>query len=123
MPTQQGDREARHHKKSKAWIQYCRVPKNGGGGGGGVDGPSLDRSYFSCLQPISFLIFAPSSSHVAKLVASTRYLISMLHTHAWQGERLKCFDPSKCSRFEVSNAVEEDAFTATLFACGETVFN
>ena len=30
----------------------------------GVDGPSLDRSYFSRLQPISFLFFNPSSSHV-----------------------------------------------------------
>ena len=30
----------------------------------GVDGPSLDRSYFSRLQPISFLFYNPSSSHV-----------------------------------------------------------
>ena len=30
----------------------------------GVDRPSLDRSYFSRLQPISFLFFNPSSSHV-----------------------------------------------------------
>ena len=30
----------------------------------GVDGPSLDRSYFSRLQPISFLFSNPSSSHV-----------------------------------------------------------
>ena len=30
----------------------------------GVDGPSLDRSYFARLQPISFLFFNPSSSHV-----------------------------------------------------------
>ena len=30
----------------------------------GVDGPSLDRSYFSRLQPISFLFFNPSASHV-----------------------------------------------------------
>ena len=30
----------------------------------GVDGLSLDRSYFSQLQPISFLFFNPSSSHV-----------------------------------------------------------
>ena len=30
----------------------------------GVDVPSLDRSYFSRLQPISFLFFNPSSSHV-----------------------------------------------------------
>ena len=29
----------------------------------GVDGPSLDRSYFSRLQPISFLFCNPSSSH------------------------------------------------------------
>ena len=36
-------------------IQYCRVPKNGG-----VDGSSLDRSYFSRLQPISFLLFNES---------------------------------------------------------------
>ena len=30
----------------------------------GVHGPSLDRSYFSRLQPISFLFFNPPSSHV-----------------------------------------------------------
>ena len=36
-----------------------------GGGGGGGHGPSLDRSYFSRLQPISFLFFDPSSSHIA----------------------------------------------------------
>ena len=35
----------------------------------GVEGPSLDRSYFSRLQPISFLFFNPSSSHVGQLAA------------------------------------------------------
>ena len=30
----------------------------------GVDGPRLDRSFFSRLQPISFLFYNPSSSHV-----------------------------------------------------------
>ena len=48
----------------------------------GVDCPSLVRSYFSRLQPISFLFFDPSSSHIAKLVARTRNSISILHTHA-----------------------------------------
>ena len=85
----------------------------------GVDGPSLDRSYFSRLQPISFLFFHPSSSHIAKLVARARYSISMLHTHATHagpGKRLKCFDPSTWSRFEVSNAAdhEEVVFTANV---------
>ena len=32
--------------------------------GGGVDGPSLDISYFSWLQPISFLLFNPFLRHV-----------------------------------------------------------
>ena len=51
----------------------------------GVNGPSLDRSYFSRLQPISFLFFDPSSSHIAKLVARIQYSAistGMLHTHA-----------------------------------------
>ena len=85
--------------------------------GPGVDGPSLDRSYFSRLQPISFLFFDPSSSHIAKFVARIRYSISMLHphaTHARPGNRLKCFDPSTWSRFEVSNAAEEVVFTANV---------
>ena len=59
----------------------------------GVDGPSLVRSYFSRLQPISLLFFDPSTSHTANLVALARYSISMLHkhaTHAGPGER---FDP------------------------------
>ena len=81
----------------------------------GVDGPSLDC--FSRLQPISFIFFEPFSSHIAKLVARTRYSISMLHehaTHAGLGKRLKCFDPSTWSRFEVSNAAEEVVFTANV---------
>ena len=57
-----------------------------GGGGGGVDGPSLDRSYFSRLQPIPFLFFNPSSSPIAKLVARTRYSMSMFtHTQRMPG--------------------------------------
>ena len=71
--------------------------------GRSMDGPSLDRSYFSRLQPISFLFFDPSLSHVAKLVARTRYSISLLHTHAELGKRQKCFDPSKWSRLEVNS--------------------
>ena len=58
----------------------------------GVDGPSLARSYFSQVQPISFLFSDPSSSHIAELVARIRYSISMLHTyatHAGPGKRLK----------------------------------
>ena len=39
----------------------------------GVDGPSQHRSYFSRLQPISFLFFNPSSSHVGQLAERTRY--------------------------------------------------
>ena len=55
--------------KKDVWysmVSYSTVGcrRTGGGGGGGVDGPSLDRSYFSRLQPISFLFFNPSSSHV-----------------------------------------------------------
>ena len=83
----------------------------------GVDGPSLDCSYFSRLQPISFLFFEPFSNHIAKLVARTRYSISMLHTHATHagaGKWLKCFDPSTWSRFGVSNAAEEVVFTASV---------
>ena len=83
----------------------------------GIDGPSLDRSYFSRLQPISFSFYEPFSNHIAKLAARTRYSISMLHTHATHagaGKRLKCFDPSTWSRFEVSNAAEEVVFTANV---------
>ena len=92
----------------------------------GLDGPSLERFYFSPLQPISFLFFDPSSSHMAKRVARTRHSISMLHTHAthaWLGKRLKCFDPSKWSRFEVSNAAEKSSSQQTLFASSETALN
>ena len=83
----------------------------------GVDGPCLDRSYFSRLQPISFLFFDPSSSHIAALVAHIWYSISMLHTHATHagvGKRLKCFDTSTWSRFEVSNAADEVVFIANV---------
>ena len=118
-------RHLRHHVTAVQLCQRSRVGDTGalpspaaqpatvlsGAEERGVNGPSLDRSYFSRLQPISFLFF------IAKLAAHIRYSISMLHTHATHarpGKRLKCFDPSTRSRFEVSNAAEEVVFTANV---------
>ena len=87
----------------------------------GVNGPSLDRSYFSRLQPISFLFFDPSSSHIAKLVARIRYSISMLHTHATHartGKRPKSISTRR--RGVVSKSampLEKSPSQQTLFAC------
>ena len=87
----------------------------------GVDGPSLDRSYFSRLQPISFLFSDPSSSHIAKFVAPILYSISMLHTHATHagpGKRLKCFSTRR--RGVVSKSampLKKSSSQQTLFAC------
>ena len=47
-----------------AWMHSCACTVLSGAEERGVDGPSLDRSYFSRLQPISFLFYNPSSSHV-----------------------------------------------------------
>ena len=88
----------------------------------GLDGPSLDRSYFSRLQPILFLFSDPSSSHIAKLV-HIRYSISMLHTHACAthagpGKRLKCFSTRR--RGVVSKSampLKKSSSQQTLFAC------
>ena len=59
----------------------------------GIDGPSLDRFYFSRLQPISFLFFDPSSSHMAKLVAAYAILdIDVVHARnacqAWEAAEM-----------------------------------
>ena len=65
----------------------------------GVDGPSLDRSYFSRLQPISFLIF--------QSVFESSRLACSAHTVCDDARRRR-----GSSRFEVSNAAEEVVFTA-----------
>ena len=90
----------------------------------GVDRPSLDRSYFSRLQPISFFFSDPSSSHIAKLAARIWDSISMLHTHASDathagpGKRLKCFSTRR--RGVVSKSampLKKSSSQQTLFAC------
>ena len=94
----------------------------------GVDGPSLVRSYFSRLQPISFLFFDPSTSHIANLVACARYSISMLHTHACT-QRMPGLG-SGSTRRRARGVVSKSAMPLmksssqqTLFACSETVLN
>ena len=89
----------------------------------GVDGPSLARSYFSRLQPISFLFSDPSSSHIAELVARTwRYSISMLHTHATHagpGKRLKCSSTRRrgvVSKSAMPLIMKKSSSQQTLFA-------
>ena len=86
------DRTQKHsytHVHACAALQYCRVPKNGG-----VDGPSLDPSYFSRLQPISFLFFDPSSSHIA---CSAHTVLDIYVAHARNacraGEAAEMFRP------------------------------
>ena len=72
---------SRHERDDfKCWVTAVSAFL-GANGWGFIDGPSLDHSYFSRLQPISLLFLDPSSSHIAELRARTRYLISMLHTH------------------------------------------
>ena len=83
----------------------------------GVDGPSLDRSYFSRLDPANLvLIFRfVFESHSQACSAYTVLDIDVAHAHnAFRAgsKRLKCFEPSTWSRFKVSNAAEEVVFTA-----------
>ena len=83
--------------KNKSVIQHCRVPKS-------VDGPSLDRSYYSQRKPILFLFFDSSSSHIAKLVACTRYVLDINVAHArnacWAGEAAEMFRPVDVESFQ-----------------------
>ena len=84
-------------------LQYCRVPKNNSPL---PDGPSLERSYFSRLQPISFLFFNPSASHVGKLVACTRagnavemfWTVEMESFWSQQWRRSSCLHSKRCLR-------------------------
>ena len=84
-------------------LQYCRVPKNVGWTVPAkivliFHNSSQSRSYFSIRLRVT--------------------LVSLQRAHGrrrrmgGRGMRLKCFKPSKWSRFEVNNAAEEVVFTA-----------
>ena len=66
----------------------------------GVDGPSLDRSYFSRLQPISFLFFDPSSSHIAYSAYTVLDInVASAHNARRAGEAAEIFWPVDVESF------------------------
>ena len=88
----------------------------------GVDGPSLDRSYFSRLQPISFLFFNPASSHgwlacsahtVGDDTCRAGNAVEMFPT-----VEVESFRSQQCRRRSFKSSSQQ-----TLFWCGETFLN
>ena len=66
----------------------------------GVDGPSLDGSYFSRPQPVSFLCFNLSSSHIA--CSAYRVLdidVARAHNENRAGEAAEMFRPVDVESF------------------------
>ena len=99
-------------------ILLCAKERGGGGGwGGGVDGPSLDRSCFSRLQPISFLFFNPSSGYIGWLVARTWRRMPGREC-GWNASNRRSGVISKSAMPPKKSSSQQ-----TLFACGETVLN
>ena len=74
----------------------------------GVDGPSLDRSYFSRLQPISFL-FLQSVFESRRLACSAQ---TVCDDACWAGNAAETFQTVEVESFRSpSNAAEEVVFT------------
>ena len=89
----------------------------------GVDGPSLVRSYFSRLQPISFLFFDPSTSHTGNLVARARNTRYRCCTRMQRMPGLGSGSTRRRARGVVSKSampLMKSSSQQTLFACSET---
>ena len=74
----------------------------------GVDGSSLDRSYFSRVQPISFLFFDPSSRWACSAYMHVMYtVLDVAHAHdarrgvasSWESEIRSVFRPVEVESF------------------------